>query len=82
MGKAGNVLKLTIENSTNYRMTAIMFDRTQEFMGFIKEKFGREEINKALLGQNNAITFMATFYPTINEFRGNIDLQIVIDRFC
>ena len=43
--------------------------------GFIKEKFGQEEINKALLGQNNAITFMATFYPTINEFRGNIDLQ-------
>ena len=82
LGKAGNVLKLTIENSTNYRMTAIMFDRTQEFMGFIKEKFGQEEINKALLGQNNAITFMATFYPTINEFRGNIDLQIVIDRFC
>ena len=58
LGKAGNVLKLTIENSTNYRMTAIMFDRTQEFMGFIKEKFGQEEINKALLGQNNAITFM------------------------
>ena len=82
LGKDGNVLKLTIENSTNYRMTAIMFDRTQEFMGFIKEKFGQEEINKALLGQNNAITFMATFYPTINEFRGNIDLQIVIDRFC
>lgn len=82
LGKTGNVLKLTIENSTNYRMTAIMFDRTQEFMGFIKEKFGQEEINKALLGQNNAITFMATFYPTINEFRGNIDLQIVIDRFC
>ena len=82
LGKAGNVLKLTIENSTNYRMTAIMFFRTQEFMGFIKEKFGQEEINKALLGQNNAITFMATFYPTINEFRGNIDLQIVIDRFC
>ena len=52
LGKAGNVLKMTVENSTNYRMTAIMFDRTQEFMGFIKEKFGQEEINKALLGQN------------------------------
>lgn len=73
---------MTVENSSNYRITAIMFDRTQEFMGFIKDKYGQEEINKALLGQNNSITFMATFYPTINEFRGNIDLQIVIDRFC
>lgn len=48
----------------------------------LRKNLEQEEINKALLGQNNAITFMATFYPTINEFRGNIDLQIVIDRFC
>lgn len=52
---------MTVENSSNYRITAIMFDRTQEFMGFIKDKYGQEEINKALLGQNNSITFMATF---------------------
>lgn len=82
LGKNGNVLKLTITNSSSYTMTAMIFSRVIDFMEFLKNKFGQEEINKALVGEKNNIEIMATYYPTINEFNGNSQIQIIIDRFC
>lgn len=82
LGKNGNVLKLTITNSSSYTMTAMIFSCVIDFMEFLKNKFGQEEINKALVGEKNNIEIMATYYPTINEFNGNSQIQIVIDRFC
>ena len=82
LGKNGNVLKLTITNSSSYTMTAMIFSRVIDFMEFLKNKFCQEEINKALGGEKNNIEIMATYYPTINEFNGNSQIQIVIDRFC
>lgn len=81
-GASGNVLKMIVENSNNYRMTALLFQNTQGFMRMLMEKYGQEEINKALSGKNNEISIMATFYPKINEYKGSTELQIVIDRFC
>lgn len=82
LGKKGNVIRLDIENSNGYRMTAMLFSRVMEFMSFVKEKFGQEEINKALVGQKNDIEIMVTYYPKINEYNGNTQIQIIIDRFC
>ena len=82
LGKTGNVLRLTVENNEHYRMTAMVFGRTKEFMSFIKEKFGQSEIEKALRGEKNIIEIMAVYYPKINEYNGNSQIQIVIDRFC
>ena len=81
-GKTGNVLRLTVENSNRYRLTAMIFGRAMEFMSFIKEKFGQAEIDKALKGEKNNIEIMVTYYPKINEYNGNSQIQIVIDRFC
>lgn len=82
LGKTGNVIRLNIENSNHYRMTAIIFGRAQEFMEFLMNKYGQDEINKAMQGINNNIEIMATYYPKINEYNGNVQMQIVIDRFC
>ena len=82
IGKAGNTIKLIVENASHYRMNALIFNRTVEFMAFLKEKFGQGEIDKALNGMKNSMEIMATFYPNINEYKGNVQIQIVIDRFC
>lgn len=82
LGKVGNVIKLNLENRNHYRMTGIIFGRAQEFMEFLMNKFGQDEINKAMQGINNNIEIMATYYPKINEYNGNVQMQIVIDRFC
>ena len=73
---------MKLENESGYRMIAMLFQRSQEFMEFINTQFGQDEIAKAMEGKPNAIRFMATFYPKINEYMGNTQLQIVIDRFC
>lgn len=82
LGKSGNVLGLDVENSAHYRMRAVIFSKTQEFMHFIMEKFGVEEVNKAMEGKRNNIEIMAAYFPKINEFNGNMQIQIVIERFC
>ena len=82
IGKAGNTIKLIVENASHYRMKALIFNRTVEFMAFLKDKFGQGEIDKALNGMKNSMEIMATFYPNINEYKGNVQIQIVIDRFC
>ena len=81
-GKNNNVLKMVLENSNHYRMTAVKFNSAQNFMTYMREMFGEEEINKALQGIKNNIEFMVTYYPEINEYHGRTNLQIVIDRFC
>ena len=82
LGKSGNVLRLTIENSNHYKMTAMLFGRVMDFMAFLKEKFGQSEIDKALKGEKNQIEIMAVYYPKVNEYNGNSQIQIVIERFC
>ena len=82
LGKSGNVIKMVVENQSHYRMTAVKFNSAVDFMAFLSEKFGEEEVNKALQGQKNNLEIMATYYPEINEYNGRINLQIIIDRFC
>ncbi len=82
LGKTGNVLRLTIENTNYYQMTAMIFGRAMDFMAFVKRKFGQSEIDKALKGEKNNIEIMATYYPKINEYNGKSQIQIIIDRFC
>ena len=82
LGKSGNVIKMVVENQNHYRMTAVKFNSAVDFMAFLSEKFGEEEVNKALQGQKNNLKIMATYYPEINEYNGRINLQIIIDRFC
>ena len=73
---------MVVENQNHYRMTAVKFNSAVDFMAFLSEKFGEEEVNKALQGQKNNLKIMATYYPEINEYNGRINLQIIIDRFC
>ena len=63
------------------KIQGIIFSRTSEFMEFVTNKFGNEEVKKALRGMDNNITIMAVFYPNINEYNGNTQLQLVINRF-
>ncbi len=76
------VLRLTVENSSYGRIQAVIFHRSKEFLSFLRERFGQEEIDKAIAGRKNNIRFMAAFYPTIHEYQGCQNLQIVIERFC
>lgn len=82
LGETGNVVKLRLENQQGYRMVGILFKRSQDFMKMIMDKFGEEAVNKAMKGENNPIEVTVAYYPATNEYNGNIQLQLVVERFC
>lgn len=82
IGKNKNVFKCKVKNKENDTIEAIYFGDTEALFIFMEEEFGKEEVDKMLKGQNNAIDIAFTYYPTINEFRGNKTLQIVIQNYC
>ncbi len=82
VGKTGNVVKVLLENQEGFRMEGIVFKKSQTFMKFLMDKFGEIEVNKAMKGDSNILELTVAYYPSINEFNGNIKLQLVIERFC
>lgn len=81
MGKEGNVIRLEMTDETDVKVVGIMFNKSKRFMEFLKNKFGQDEIDKAMQGESNEISFMALYYPNVNSFNGRDYLQLVIESF-
>lgn len=82
IGKNKNVFRCNIMNQTNDIIEAIYFGDTKALIEFMEKEFGKEEVSKMLKGLPNEIDMAFTYYPTVNEFRGNKTLQIVIQNYC
>jgi single-stranded-DNA-specific exonuclease len=80
LGKEGKVLKFNIESESGNRIEGISYNKAQNFINFINEKFGNEELKKAMRGMTNNIVLNAVYYPSINEYNGNKKLQMVISN--
>lgn len=65
IGKNQNVLKFRVSDPSGREMDAIYFGDVEACMDYIKE---HDELS-------------VTFYPTVNEFRGNKTLQLVIENY-
>ena len=66
IGKNKNVAKATAIDASGNRMEAICFSDAQEFAEQCERNNGKMSI---------------TFYPGINEFRGERQIQIVITHY-
>ncbi len=82
IGKAGNMLRLTIPLTTGRKMTAVCFSDADEFLDYYSKKCGEEEVKKALRGLPCALKMSIIFTPQVNEFRGEKILQVVINNYC
>ena len=65
IGKNQNVLKFQVLDQTGRKMEAIYFGEVQECMEYLQEKE----------------TVALTFYPSINEYRGNKTVQITVVNY-
>ena len=68
MGKNRNVLKLAMETAQGYPVTGIYFGDVEAFLDYVREKFGEDEVNRALGGQTNKIQMSFVYFPKINSF--------------
>lgn len=82
VGKEKNSLALTLVDEAGYSMKAMYFSRGVEMLEYLEEQFGQAEIDKALNGNINNIRLNITYYPTINEYRGEEQVNIIIGHYC
>lgn len=81
LGKNRNVLKLKLKTSKGKVIDAIYFGDIEEFEETITLKYGREELQKLYDGVYNDVKIDLVFYPNINEYNGNVTIQIVIQNY-
>ena len=81
IGKEGQYLRLSVGTGTG-QMTAMLFRKVEEFEALVTEKFGPLAWNNLCAGQNTGVTMSIVYEPSINEFRGNRSIQIMIEDFC
>ena len=81
-GKENNVLVMNVENEQGTRMDALLFDDVDGFEAFIEEEFGGEELEKMYHGKANNVDVAFTYYPSVNEYNGMRNFQIIISNFC
>ena len=81
LGKNRNVLKLKLKTSRGKVIDAIYFGDIEEFEGAIAEKYSREELQKLYDGVYNDVKIDLVFYPNINEYNGNVTIQVVIQNY-
>ena len=75
-------MKLQVQNAAGTVLDAIYFGDAEEFERQVTEKFGRSAWEQALQGRKNEICLMLAYYPSINEYMGRRNLQIVVENYC
>ncbi|SHI78327.1 single-stranded-DNA-specific exonuclease RecJ [Pseudobutyrivibrio xylanivorans] len=81
IGKEGQYLRMTVGTENGNTMTAMMFRNVPEFEEAVNQKFGADAWNRVCAGQTNGVTMDIIYEPSINEFRGNRSIQIMIENF-
>jgi len=81
MGKNHRALRLELVNDSQQKFQGVYFGETADFFAYVEDKFGNEERVKMEKGLPNDIRLSIVYYPKINEYNGNRNLQIVISRY-
>ena len=81
LGKNQNVLKLKLVTKNNKLIDGLYFGDIEEFEIKLINKFGKEEVDKMYKGIDNRVELDIVYVPTINEYMGNRNLQIIIQNY-
>lgn len=81
LGKNRNVIKLLVKNQYGKEMDAMYFGDTSSFLSSLEKACGKDELDKAFQNRTNKIQLSLTYYPSINEYNGNRNLQIIIQNY-
>ena len=76
MGKNRNVLRMSVCSEYGQLVSVIYFGDVESVQQYFAEKFGSSEVEKALHGQENAISFSMVYTARIDTWQGNENLQL------
>ena len=81
VGKNRNVLRLQLETQNGETVSAVYFGDVEAFLNYYSDKFGKTEVEAALLGKKNKILLQIVYYPEINSYNEIENVQIVIRNY-
>lgn len=77
-GANNNVLRFELITDSGKIISAVMFTDAFAQIALLEEKYGKDEVNKALAGKDNDVRINILYYPMINEFRDVKSIQVNI----
>jgi single-stranded-DNA-specific exonuclease RecJ len=82
LGKNRNTLKLSVKtkNST-VSYTAMLFGKVEEFEHYIVDKYDTQELENLYNGDTKNVLMDFIYYPSINEYNGYQNIQIIVQNY-
>ena len=81
LGQNQNVGKYTVADEDGKLYEMIYFGDIQAFHEYLDQKFGIEAVDRLYNGRGKDIVLSVVYYPDINEYRGNVSLQMVMKYY-
>lgn len=81
LGQNKNVGKYTVADEAGKVYEMIYFGDIEAFHRYLEEKYGSSQVAALYEGKNSDITLSVVYYPEINEFRGNVSVQMVMKYY-
>lgn len=81
LGKNQNVLKLWVRDAQGTAMDAVYFGNIPLFEEYLAEKYDNLAVRQMLMGRRTGMKLTFTYYPTVNEYMGRKNVQIVIQNY-
>lgn len=81
LGKAGNVIKFTVQDDEQKRWEMMLFHGKEEFERYASEKYGQAALDALYEGKSRGLVFDAVYYPGVNTWQGNTRLQLVLQKY-
>ncbi|WP_033151499.1 single-stranded-DNA-specific exonuclease RecJ [Pseudobutyrivibrio ruminis] len=81
IGKEGQYLRLSMLTEKGQAITGLMFRNVPEFETAVTQKYGESSWQGLFSGRNTGVKMDIVYEPSINEFRGQRSVQIMIEQF-
>ncbi len=81
IGKNQNVLKLRVRDSQGTVMDAMYFGDIEKIQKYLEERYDKLAVKQMLAGQRTGMKLSFTYYPTINEYMGQKNLQMILQNY-
>lgn len=81
VGKNQNVLKLNLITERGARVSAVYFGDIDAWKAYYADKYDAKDVEAAFRGQENQIRMSVVYYPEINDYQGNLNIQLVVRNY-
>ena len=81
IGKSSNVAKMLVLDDQENRKEMIYFGDIPQFRQFLQQRFP-ESVERLFSAEISGVPISVTYYPSIHEFRGERNVQLVMTNYC